>query len=545
MDHINIISRRKFFDRSIKTGLGVALATLTDIPLVVKRALAEGNIGLNGKKLLFIWLRGANDGLNSVVPIQDSAYGPSIRPDIAIPKDPGADYTATGSADFPINAASLDATYSYPYGIRLGNGFAALHPSLKFLAPVYNAGELALIHRVGYPSQSRSHFDSQKYWENGNPRNNLVNSGIFYRAMLEGILASPADVALRALTGVSIQSSLPLILRGSDAAMTNLSDPLRYDLLGVPNTVPGKGKAKTALEEANEFQFVNKKNRDLLQLQYRNMANTLEIFAGIDFTEGGNTFRDDEITDNDTEWAAGNGGEGYYLFPTNSEKNGGWRRPDGSAVFNKYAVPTGGHSFFEKLKAAALILNKTEAMVAGTEFGGFDTHNNQGGVNGAHANLNRQIGWSMYALKKYFERYGDQAAWQNLVVVTLTEFGRTTVQNSNVGTDHAEAGVMWVGGGGVNGGVYNCGNSDPVPWVPGPADQGGGIDGSMFGVNNRYLRRASDYRSVLGEIIRKHLGATSGQMERIIPGYADAGENLLSGGSGLDGTAITGELSIL
>ena len=89
-----------------------------------------------------------------------------------------------------------------------GNGFAALHPSLKFLAPIYNAGHLALIHRVGYTKQSRSHFDSQNYWENGNPNNNIIKSGIFYRTMVESGLANTAP-----LTGVSIQTSLFLFCR--------------------------------------------------------------------------------------------------------------------------------------------------------------------------------------------------------------------------------------------------------------------------------------------------------------------------------------------
>src|SRR6187397_3155106 len=56
MKDFNILSRRAFFDRSFKISMGVALSTLVDIPFVVKRALAEGNIGLNGKKVLFIWL---------------------------------------------------------------------------------------------------------------------------------------------------------------------------------------------------------------------------------------------------------------------------------------------------------------------------------------------------------------------------------------------------------------------------------------------------------------------------------------------------------
>src|SRR5207247_3268468 len=142
MHNFNILSRRSFLDRSFKTGMAVALGTLTDIPFVMKRALAEGSIGLNGKKVIFIWLRGANDSLNSVIPIQDPSYA-SSRPTLNIPKDAGVNYATSGiAADFPINTLSTDATYSYGNAIRLGNGFAALHPSLKFLAPLYNNGSL-------------------------------------------------------------------------------------------------------------------------------------------------------------------------------------------------------------------------------------------------------------------------------------------------------------------------------------------------------------------------------------------------------------------
>src|SRR5512134_3829790 len=123
MQHINIITRRAFLDRSFKVGLGVALSTLVDIPLVVKRALAEGNIGLNGKKLLFIFLRGANDALNSVVPIMDPAYvdltpganyGRSAnRPNLVIPPDLATDYAGRGTADFPQSSANpADPNYA-------------------------------------------------------------------------------------------------------------------------------------------------------------------------------------------------------------------------------------------------------------------------------------------------------------------------------------------------------------------------------------------------------------------------------------------------
>ena len=534
MKHFHISTRRDFLTHAMKVGAFSALASLTDIPFVMKKALAsDSNLGRNGKKLLFIFLRGANDALNSVIPIQDDGYAPS-RPTLAIAKDPGIDYGATGACDLSaFNTNGADATFGYSSGIRLGNGFAALHPSLKFLAPVYNAGDLALIHRVAYPRQSRSHFDSQNYWETGNPNDNLSKDGIFYRTIIESGLA-----ATQGLTAVSIQSSLPLILRGSKAALTNLNDPTRYDLLGIPNDVNGNAKAAAAMRTANRFPYPDKMNRELLSLQYKNMSDTLQIFASLDFSENGNTFLDNENVDGETS--------PYYLFPTTNAKNGGYAQHANNAA--KYVVSPGSYGFFQRLKNAAIVLNSTEAIIAGTALDGFDTHSAQGAVNGSHPNLQRSIAWALYGLRKYFTRYSNQVNWDNLVVVTLSEFGRTTIENSDLGTDHAEAGVMFVAGGGVKGyqagrsGVFGCSPSDTIPWVPG---QVAGTS-SMFGASSRYLKRAYDYRSVLGKLIRNHLGASQDQLNRIIPGYVTSGENLLLGGrSSRDGVNIMGEPDII
>jgi uncharacterized protein (DUF1501 family) len=161
----------------------------------------------------------------------------------------------------------------------------------------------------------------------------------------------------------------------------------------------------------------------------------------------------------------------------------------------------------------------------------------------------------MYALRKYFKIYGKggtnptpgaKVGWDDLVVVTLSEFGRTTVQNSSVGTDHAEGSVMFVAGGGVQGrgkngvasGVFACGPADVIPWNT-------GLSGTMFGASSRYLKRAVDYRSVLGKLIRDHLGATQNQLNQIIPGYANPAENLLAGGTAIDGIPIFGELPLV
>jgi len=548
MQHINLITRRGFIDRSMKIGITAALSSLVDIPGVVKRALAEGNIGLNGKKLLFVFLRGANDSLNSVIPIRDPAYYTSRPvpvagvPNIGIPMDPGGDayYANTGGvADFfPTGAAS---TYGYSNGIRLGNGFAALHPSLKFLAPVYNAGDLGLVHRVAYPKQSRSHFDSQNYWEIGLPNNNLKKEGILYRAMVESGFANT-----RPLTAVSIQGSLPLILRGSEAAMTNLSSVSRYDLLNIPIAQNSNAvtKADRAIASANTYPFTDKRNRELLKLQYQNLMNTLPLFTDIS-TLMNVDYKDNENTDGDFP---------YSLFPSTNNNNGGWVRQANPLVVdgNKYVVPPNNTSydFFRNLKACALVLNKTEAVVSGTQLDGFDTHRTEGGATGDHSDLQRRIGWAIYALRKYFLTQADQCTWDNLVVVTLSEFGRTTVMNGDYGTDHAEAGVMFISGGGVTGGVYGCGDNDPIAWQSGPQVLGNvAASGTMFKASPNltagYLQRCHDYRSILGEIIRDHLGATQAQLDRIIPGYANPAERLRTGGAATDGTSIVGELGLV
>jgi uncharacterized protein (DUF1501 family) len=519
---INTLTRRDFLARTLKAGGALGLAALTQVPPFARRALAEGSIGLNGKKLLFIFLRGANDSLNSCIPILDSAYNITNRPNLFIPPQGGLDYSASGPCDFPTGGAS---TFDYANAIRLGNGFNALHPSLKFLAPVYNAGDLLLVHRVGYPRQSRSHFDSQAYWETGQP-NSVTRDGIFYRTLIES-----GQTATNPLAGISIQAALPTIFKGPAAAITNINDPTRYDVLGTP-TPAGDDKLMNSILAGNGAGFADKRSRGLLQLSYENLVSTLDLFSTIDFEETGNTFIDDVPTDGGTLH--------YNLFPTTTAKNGG-----GTAA--TYVVDPGGQSFFTQLKGATLVLNHTDAIIAGVEMGGFDTHNNQGGATGNHADLQSRIGWAIYALRKYFTNHSDKVDWNDVVVVTLSEFGRTSIQNSNNGTDHAEAGLMWVAGGGVKGrgkagrtsGVIAGTPADSIPWNTGPS-------GSMFGVSGRYLRRAVDYRSVLGEVIREHLGATQGQLDRIIPGYATGGEVLLTGGtSSIDGTPIMGEVDVV
>lgn len=483
------ISRRNFLEKSFQATIATIAASASMVPSRLQRALASGAIPATTKKIFFIFLRGGNDGLNTIIPWGDTAYDATMRPTLYIPSPDAASSVKGRAPDQPDLTKAID----------LGNGFAGMHPNLREMIPVYNQGQVALLHRVGYPRQSRSHFDSQKYWENGVPRDNLLGSGVFYRAVMDTGIAQG-----KAFPAVSVQSRNPLALRGPQA-ITNLSDPKRYDVLGVANNATDKQKLLQFSHASHLIPYPARSERDLLFTTGQSLRESVDLLKAVGIDKN-NIFDTDGTT---------------HLFPIDSASN-------------QKGFSSSWYSYFNKVKTGAQVLAMTDAVVAGTELGGFDTHNNQGALTGGHANLMRQIGWTIYALRQYMRSINPEL-WNNTVVLTMSEFGRTTKENGNAGTDHAEAGAMIVAGGKIKGGVYGC---DPTTWTTGPK-------GALYGVSNRYLSRAIDYRSVLGEVFRDHLGASDNQLEEVVPGYGNPREVLRTGGTSLDGTKILGELGLV
>jgi len=129
--------------------------------------------------------------------------------------------------------------------------------------------------------------------------------------------------------------------------------------------------------------------------------------------------------------------------------------------------------------------------------GGWDNHVNEGGAQGQLANLLRDLGQSMAA---FSQDMGDRM--EDIVVVTMSEFGRTAHENGNRGTDHGHANCMFVMGGAVKGGkVYG-------QWPGlGPEQLNEGRD----------LKLTTDFRSVLGEVISGHLGTAD--LGAVFPGF--------------------------
>lgn len=530
----NIIARRSFLQVSAQAAIGVGLASLLNVPPFLKRALAEGSIGVNGKKLLFVFLRGGNDGVNNLIPMLDPSYAAN-RSAIGLPRHPSGEayYQGTGG---PGTCPGVDPA-APGAAIPLGNGFAAINPALADLVPLYNSGKLALIHRVGYRSLSRSHFDSERYWEkgtDGTSANRLVADGVWYRTVVES-----GWNRSHSLSGVSVQSNMPQSLRG-EHPMTNLSSIGRYNLLGVyspsGSTNTDRVKLLNTLDVANIQPHPTKDNRELVYNLGVAFRDTLDIFQDPSFQT--NEFYDSDGT--------------THLFPIN-------------AGSDQRGLGSGAYSFMQNIKSCAQILNTTDAIITGTEISGWDTHTAQVTAGaphtGGHANLLRRVAWAYHALWRYFSTYGKggtspspgaQVGWNDVVLVTMSEFGRTSAENDSLGTDHAEASVMYVAGGGVTGAVYGC-DENPNPKLGGAKNwnRGTGLkDGDLFSADRSvgYLRRTIDYRSVIGEIIRDHLGASQDQLNRIIPAYgSESTEHLLNGG--LVGTTsitnIIGELGFI
>ena len=150
------------------------------------------------------------------------------------------------------------------------------------------------------------------------------------------------------------------------------------------------------------------------------------------------------------------------------------------------------------LQIAQLIKAGVGLEVAFTDIGGWDTHVNQGSSRGQLANLLQQFSSGIAAL---YQDLGQRM--DDVVVLTMSEFGRTVRENGNRGTDHGHANAMFVLGNSVRGGkVYGR-------WPGLKSDQ-------LY--EGRDLALTTDFRDVFGEVATRHLGTTN--HESLFPGYS-------------------------
>ena len=157
--------------------------------------------------------------------------------------------------------------------------------------------------------------------------------------------------------------------------------------------------------------------------------------------------------------------------------------------------------FSDSLRQIAQLIKADVGLeVAFADIGGWDHHVNELGQRASEGQLANLLGEYGRALAAFWQDMGDRMA--EVVVVTMSEFGRTAHENGNRGTDHGHANCMFVLGGPVKGGkVYG---------------QWPGLQKEQL-YENRDLALTSDFRDVLGELVNRHLRNPASA--EVFPGY--------------------------
>jgi uncharacterized protein (DUF1501 family) len=328
------------------------------------------------------------------------------------------------------------------------DGFFGLHPSMAAFKPLYDQGHLAIVHAAGSPDTTRSHFDAQDYMESGTPGLKATQDGWLNRALQ----AEPVAGKPSAFRAVALGTQVPRTLQGKipAIAINNLAD----------FSVGGKGPQTSPISNAFQAMY-------------------------------------DESTD---AVLHGTGQETFEAVKMLKAADPAHYQPAAGVVYP-------GTPFGNSLKQIAQLLKANLGVEAAfSDIGGWDTHQNQGNVNGQLANRLKEFS---QAIAAFWLDMGSDA--ENITLVTMSEFGRTARQNGTGGTDHGHANVMFVLGGAVKGGkVYG-------KW-PGLANEQ---------LNEgRDLTVTTDFRRVLGEAAYRTLGSKN--MDIIFPGSKVKPESFLN-----------------
>lgn len=356
-------------------------------------------------RTLVVFLRGAYDAANVVIPVSSSFYYES-RPTIAVPR-PGSN---TPDAAVPLTP---------DWG---------LHPALKeSLLPLWEKKQLAFVPFAGTDDLTRSHFETQDTIELGQPVHGTRNYNSGFMARLAAVLTRTKPIAYT--------EQLPLVFRGGHA---------------IPNIGIGSvGKPG-----------VDDRQAKLIESMYAKDA------------------------------LAGAVSEGFRV------RDDVYKTVSGGDMADRGAVSAKG---FELSARRIGRLMRDQFNLGFVDIGGWDTHVGQGGAQGYLAGRIGELG---RALAGFAEEIGPQA-WNDTLVVVISEFGRTFRENGNKGTDHGHGSVYWVLGGAVKGGRM-AGEQVKV-------DQA-----SLF--QNRDYPVLTDYRALFGGLFARAYGLDPKLLGQVFPG---------------------------
>jgi uncharacterized protein (DUF1501 family) len=329
--------------------------------------------------------------------------------------------------------AKLRPTIQIPKDqVKKVNDSIGLHPSLDEFAGLLQDKALAVVQGVGYPNPSQSHFRSMDIWQ----------------------AASMAETLTEGWVGKALKSmSTPAFHVSGE----NEAAPLALN--GAPARVPSIHSIEDFQLKMNAANGLDKKDQKAL-IEAATRGNAAGPKPGlIDFVRKTalNTYASSQRLQE-----IGKNFEPKSPYP-------------GTPLSNKLKV------------CAQLIDAGLGARVFYVSIDGFDTHANQGGTVGAHANLLQQVSSAITAFYKDLAARGHK---DRLLVMTFSEFGRRAGENGSKGTDHGSGAPMFLVGGKVKPGVV-------------------GDHPSLTVLEDGNLKHAIDFRQVYAAILDKWLGVSS------------------------------------
>ena len=359
------MSSRKAFLK--QAGLALFSIGVGGVPSFIARAAGSNKMQRLYKKnkvLVFIFQRGAMDGLMAVTPFTDP-HLKAARPTLF-----------------------MDAASSSTKRLIDLDGRFGLHPSMAAFEQLFKEKRLAIVHGMGSPNNSRSHFDAQDYMESGTPFNKGTSSGWLNRAA--GLLGHDATP----FRAVSITNAMPRSFYGDNEtiAISNLQD----------FALPGKNNPS--------INFAAKSFEDL----YDQTTSSLLNKTGRESFDAMKTLNKTNLKN---------------YIPANGAQYPG--SPLGNAL----------------KQIAQLVKADVGLEIAFAESGGWDTHFNQGTDNGVFA---RNVADLSNSITAFWTDLGAQQ--DDVTLMTATEFGRTVKQNGSGGTDHGRGSCCFIIGNDVNGG---------------------------------------------------------------------------------------------
>lgn len=314
-----------------------------------------------------------------------------------------------------------------------------LHPRLTGMRSIFNAGRLAIIQRAGYANSSRSHFEGTDIWSTADPS---APSGLGWMGKYLDTLPAPLDP----LTAWSTATTVPQLLQARTAAVPAISNAQTYAFAS-PNGGADAGFARTAATQIASHLPVDRPHLAFVNGTTQAAFETLDRVALV----------------------------------------GGYRPT--------VTYPNNGLALALKMVAGAMV-DQVGTRVFFVTTGGFDTHAAQGtNGNGGYANLMATLDGALLAFSNDLL---NQGLLGDTLVLQFSEFSRRIDENASQGTDHGAAGIMFVMGGGIRGGLY--GTAPNLRNTP---------DNPTLENNGTDVHYETDFRSVYATVIDRWLGGSS------------------------------------